>query len=223
MLLAINTCLRRVEVALIDEVAGEILYEKSEVSERDHTEKIFEFIKDAIEGSDKADMRKPDKILVVTGPGAFTSIRVGVVTANTIAFALRAEGAPSQLYAIDLKSLFDEEEKKAPLYLSVGKSEIYKYVRRTSSAKVAEISEDEFVKKDAEEFFKTVTEEFYGDIREDHISLMKNKKLLLNRKFSFGTAILKIVKSGKLDTYEVAQSLPTYLKAPNISVSKKEI
>lgn len=223
MLLAINTCLRRVEVALIDEESRRVLYEKSEISERDHAEKIFGFLKEALgkksaRGS-KSQMLKPDKILVVTGPGAFTSVRVGVVTANTMVFSIRAHGNAAELCSIDLKTLFDYEGKKLPLYLSAGKSEIYKIE-----------SYEKFVKNDAKKFFKNIMKEFYGDLNEYHLSLMKNPKLLLNRKLSFGTAILKLVKSGKLesrkikpDSNGITQALPTYLKEPNISISKKQL
>lgn len=224
MLLAINTCLRRVEVALIDEESGRVLYEKSEISERDHAEKNFEFLKEALgkksaRGSESK-MLQPDKILVVTGPGAFTSVRVGVVLANTTVFALRANGTNAGLYSIDLKTLFDQEACGAPpLYLSAGKSEIY-CIRSCG----------DFIKNDAKKFFKNITEEFYGDLNEYHLSLMKNPKLLLNRKLSFGTAILKLVKSGKLESRKIKpsaqgimQALPTYLKEPNISISKKQL
>jgi len=235
MLLAINTCLRLVEIALIDTKSEEIIREFSEESERNHTEKIFEFISKAIASDTPNSLSgmssqalTPDKVLVVTGPGAFTSIRVGVVTANTIAFAASAKGVRSELYAIDLVTLFEQEAvinstntfpTTLPIFLSAGKSEIYELK-----------SPDNFVKNDADKFFKEISSEFYGDLSEHHKALLKDQNLLKKRSLTFGESVLKLLKSGTLEAYKVkpdekgiAQVDPTYLKAPNISVSTKEI
>ncbi|MDP4007872.1 MAG: hypothetical protein Q8P68_01645 [Candidatus Peregrinibacteria bacterium] len=235
MLLAINTCLRHVEIALIDTESNTVIKEFSEESERNHTEKVFEFISKALElgPSDspngiQSQTLTPDKVLVVTGPGAFTSIRVGVVTANTIAFAASAKGVKSELYAIDLVTLFKQEDSAnalnkpmttLPIFLSAGKSEIYELK-----------SLDNFVKNDADKFFEEISSEFYGDLSETHKLLLKYPNLLKKRKLTFGEAVLQMIKNGTLETHKVkpdekgiAQVLPTYLKEPNISISTKGI
>ena len=217
MLLAINTCLRSVEIALIDEAKSKIVAQFSEASDRDHIEKLFLFIGKTLKKKDK--IIEPDKVLVVTGPGAFTSIRVGVVAANTIAFATGTNGRKHELYGIDLTVLFEQENKKLPIYLSGGKSEIYTLK-----------SVNHFHKNDAAKFFDKIKTEFYGNLNDYHISMLKNPKLFKERAFSFGEAILKLLKSDKLKSYRirpdekgVVQTFPTYLKPPNISISKKEI
>ncbi|MBT6068847.1 tRNA (adenosine(37)-N6)-threonylcarbamoyltransferase complex dimerization subunit type 1 TsaB [Candidatus Peregrinibacteria bacterium] len=202
MILAINTCLRKVEVALIGE--GKVLYERSEDSDRDHTEKIFEFLKEIVPE------HTPDKIVVIAGPGAFTSIRIGVVVANTIAFASQAE-----IYQIDLKTLFDQEGKPFPIFLSAGKSEIYELK-----------SEKEFIKNDATAFLEGIEEEFYGDLSDTHLEALEGggKKILVQKRgLTFGEAVIKLSKEGKLDNFKVDQAEAVYLKPPNISVSKKQI
>ena len=230
MLLAINTCLRRVEVALIDEgnasaAEPKIISEFSEVSHRNHTEKIFEFLEKILKNKqvnydevNQSAILNPDKVLVVSGPGAFTSIRVGVVTANTIAFASTA-----QMYAIDLGVLFEQESaqagrQKLPVFISAGKSEIYE-IHGT----------DNFIKNDVSEFMEDYSHEFFGDLNEWHLDELKKlgkEKLWNQRTLTFGQAVLKLVKNEELEQYALekgGQALPTYLKPPNISISKKEI
>jgi|GEM_PF-1308518 len=221
MLLAINTCLRRVDVALIDEDQGVVVSEVSEISHRDHTEKIFDFIQQLLGNKDASGILQPDKVLVVSGPGAFTSIRIGVVTANTIGYASNA-----QMYGIDLMTLFQQESVmegvKFPIYVSAGKSEIYE-IR----------DHGDYALENPEEFIQNIDSEFYGDVSEHHAKMLEEsgkQALWKDRALSFGEAVLKLSQSGALDQYKVQENeqgvshvLPTYLKPPNISVSKKEI
>lgn len=212
MLLAINTCLRRVEVSLIDEGTNEVIGEHSVESNRDHTERIFEFLDDILKSSDGTRIT-PDKVLVVAGPGPFTSIRVGVVTANTLAYASKAE-----LYSIDLLTLFNQEEKKLPVWISAGKAEIYELK-----------SANEFEKHDAGEWLANQKDPFYGDLNDTHAGKLTGD-IWKKRSLSFSEAIVKLVQNDELenhkvreDAHGVMQALPIYLKPPNISKSKKEI
>lgn len=221
MLLAINTCLRRVEVVLIDDAQDipMVVGERSELSNRDHAEKIFEFLDELLkksngrgvntEGNDEKII--PDKVLVVRGPGPFTSIRVGVVTANTIAYASRAD-----LYGVTLHDIYAVEEQDYPLFVSGGKSELFEMKGR-----------EEFQKHDAEEYINQVNGEFFADFAHNHMDLLHKlgkEDLLQKRKLSFGQAVKKIIEQKLYTVGEVSQGLkPLYLKPPNISKSNKAL
>ncbi len=93
MILAINTAQKVHELALIG--SGKILMEKSWSDSKDDVEKLTPTLKAMLAelGVDKSQI---DSILVVSGPGSFTSLRTGVAFANALASAL-----PAKLYAID--------------------------------------------------------------------------------------------------------------------------
>ncbi len=79
-ILAINSALPFTEIALLN--GDEVVLNESWPSNFDEVEKLLPAIQKALELDGKI-----DKLLVVTGPGAFTGLRVGVTIANTLAFA----------------------------------------------------------------------------------------------------------------------------------------
>lgn len=80
--LAINTALPLTEVAFIED--EEAVLHESWPSNFDEAEKMLPIIKKILA------KETPDQIFVVTGPGAFTGLRVGVTIANTLAFTHEA-------------------------------------------------------------------------------------------------------------------------------------
>lgn len=86
MYLYLNTTQRdSFSVALI--VADKIIKKKLVHSERKHSEKLLKTI-DGILKSVKKSIHDLSGIAVVKGPGSFTSLRIGVSTANALAFGL---------------------------------------------------------------------------------------------------------------------------------------
>jgi len=77
---------------------------KSVKGERRQSEKLLIAIEKII-AQNKTSLSKIKGIGVVTGPGGFTSVRIGVVVANSLAFALGKE-----VFGLKLSEFKDEKE-----------------------------------------------------------------------------------------------------------------
>lgn len=73
------------QVALVDK--GKVLKHKTVLSVRAHSEKLLQTINRLLVQSKKS-VKDISGIAVVRGPGSFTSLRVGVATANALSYAL---------------------------------------------------------------------------------------------------------------------------------------
>lgn len=66
---------------------NKIIYYKNDISNSDTSSKVMPIIDEAFKSSN-SNINDIDKIFVVSGPGSFTGIRVGVTIAKTIAYSL---------------------------------------------------------------------------------------------------------------------------------------
>jgi|SRR3989339_1268906 len=86
MYLFIDTAdLQNLTVALIEK--GQILIQKTISAKYQQVEKLLPTI-DQILKKTKISIKKIQGIVVVSGPGPFTAIRIGIATANALAFSL---------------------------------------------------------------------------------------------------------------------------------------
>lgn len=92
MLLAFDTSSAAVTVALADPITGSVLASSSTVDALRHGELLAPAIADAL-ATAGASPRHLTKIAVGVGPGPFTGLRVGLVTARTMADVLGIEVA----------------------------------------------------------------------------------------------------------------------------------
>jgi tRNA threonylcarbamoyladenosine biosynthesis protein TsaB len=84
MILAFDTSSAACTAALLDG-EGECIARRDEIIGRGHSERLVPMLAELLEG------RKPTRILVGTGPGSFTGIRVGVAAAHGLAIGWDAE------------------------------------------------------------------------------------------------------------------------------------
>jgi tRNA threonylcarbamoyl adenosine modification protein YeaZ len=104
MFLYINTAEREsIELAMFDE-PGLVVKKVKQPSQFQHSEKILKLIDELIGGH--KNLKKLDGIIVVQGPGGFTSLRIGVTVANTLSWTLNIP-----VYPVDSISLNKIEKK----------------------------------------------------------------------------------------------------------------
>ena len=84
MFLALDTSTAACTAALLGE-RGEVIASNDELIGRGHAERLMPMVAELLDG------RRPDRILVGTGPGSFTGIRVGIAAAHGMAIGW---GAP---------------------------------------------------------------------------------------------------------------------------------
>ncbi len=78
--LLIDTHFEDIQIFLLQD--GKVILKKEVMGRRQNSEVLFPTIKEVIDG------KKIDEIIVVNGPGSFTSVRLGVTIAKTLAYTL---------------------------------------------------------------------------------------------------------------------------------------
>jgi len=73
------------DIALFDK--ENVIKKKTVQSHRKHSEKLLKSIEQIL-SSKKSSLKNIQGIIVVRGPGSFTSLRIGIATANALAFGL---------------------------------------------------------------------------------------------------------------------------------------
>ncbi|MFH1890055.1 MAG: tRNA (adenosine(37)-N6)-threonylcarbamoyltransferase complex dimerization subunit type 1 TsaB [Candidatus Kuenenbacteria bacterium] len=87
MILFINTASAEKIVLILVNEQGAVLVKKSIQAKYKQSEKLLASIKKVLEVKKKK-IKNLTGIIVVKGPGSFTALRIGIITANTIAFGL---------------------------------------------------------------------------------------------------------------------------------------
>lgn len=242
-LLALNTATQRSGAALIQlpgaarpttgstppalsaTASNRLLAEKSWLSRANDSEKMLPALF-ALLKSHQLQFSDVQGILVITGPGSFTSLRVGVTVANALAFSLKCP-----VYALDTFSLLQKQIKSARLpksyiFINAGRDQIYVHTISSSPSKYAIWSLPDFLKE-----IKTPTQPLYyyaelsapqqkvfRELKPRHLHAIPQKDL-----FTFGQTIAKMnpVELEKLRLKNFAE--PFYHRKPDITLSKKPI
>lgn len=193
-LLAINTALRKTEIAFLD--GRNILKEGAWISSADESSKILPYVGKTMSelGLKFEDLTA---LFVVKGPGPFTSLRVGITIVNTLGYLLEIP-----IYTMDT---FDLLELKA-----------------ATTDPVLTIIEGGGETKFSRKFMGPIEKHFtdkkilcVSDLKENPpwINKIPDEKLL-----TFGEALLE-VDFKKLEKSDMIK--PLYLRPPNITKPKK--
>lgn len=205
--LALNTASSRESISLFSQ--KKILAECIWQGASDESEKLLSNISILLKKV-HISFQDLNRIIVVKGPGPFSSVRIGVTVANTLAYALRIP-----LYSIDTKTLWQlrAPAKSAILLLHAGGN----FIHRSGSGfreKIISIDETLDIKKENLLFF--------GDITQEEMRLFKKMKrkswqfIPERRLKTFGEVIFQ-VKLSMLKREKIVS--PLYWKPPNITTS----
>lgn len=120
MILALNTAQSVGEIALLSDPneAGQvekIIAERTWPIQRDEEKRLITYLEELLEetGLDKKEITK---IIVVRGPGSFTTLRTGVATANALAEGLKADLFCMDTFTLLIKSLGTTDPVLAVLF-----------------------------------------------------------------------------------------------------------
>lgn len=85
MNLCINTAYQNLELFLFNENGYEKLYTK--ISKNNHTIELYKLFEELLE-KEKLRITDFQKIYIITGPGSYTGLRVGMIFAKTLAYEM---------------------------------------------------------------------------------------------------------------------------------------
>ena len=204
MILALETSTPRASLALLEK--GEIVWQSDFTTRRSHNSKIFEPVAKALEIAGE----KIQLIVVGTGPGSYSGVRVGISVANGLGFA---RGIP----VIGISSLAAYPAEKCTV---VGDAR-----RKTFS--VAEIEDRQLIAEPNlidEEKFTSAIPELQSPIftPDSHVAETFESITL---EFPTAENLAKIASCLSADAIETLSKKPLephYLRPPFITVAKKK-
>lgn len=206
--LAINTASSQSAIVLIEN--GEVISEITWLSDNDEAEKLMPAINDLLDG----DFKQVDKVLVVSGPGSFTGLRIGVATANTFAYL---QDIP--LYAINAFEYWwrandivhQSRDNQAALLIYAGSGGVYISYGEVGTLFKLEDASRELADKAITKIFGDISQEQKKHF--DHLEFIQPSKDFASVAASFDLNKMKSVKLVQ----------PLYIKGPGITSSKKKI
>lgn len=211
MILALNTAQPVHELAFLDE--EKILVEENWVDDHQVTETLVPRITSALKnlGMERMEIHE---IVVLRGPGSFTSLRAGVAFANAL-----AEGLHAKLYTLDLFELLRRRAASADpvlVVLNAGGLDVaveWKGERKIGplSALLAAVPHDQSLQVVAE-LKETQMDELRSIAREKEWKIVEGHELQ-----TLGEVLLTDGLAS-LESTKMAEAL--YLKGPKITLSK---
>ncbi len=203
--LAINTSSTKTAIAVLSEqnYKLKLLYEASWKSKNDEAENLIPQIQKLLKKNKKT-FRDIKNIIVVKGPGSFTGLRIGVATANMIAYLNKAH-----LYCLTAFDYYwkmlGEKPKDMALLLYAGSGGVYVNGELVNLPDLKKYLSEKKIK------------EIFGDISKNQKKQVGHLKFKILRK-SFGKVLEKF-NLKDLEKTEIVE--PMYIKGPGITPNKK--
>ncbi len=211
MLLALNTAQNVHELALLN--GDKLLCERRWTNAKEDVEKLVPTLQEMLDeaGATKQDLKE---LLVIRGPGSFTSVRVGIAFMNAL-----AEGLHAKLYTLDTFELFTRKAATADpvlVVLTAGGLDVgIHYQGETKvgplASLLAAIPHNPSMKV-AAELPETLNDELLSIAREKSWHILEAHELQ-----TLGESLATLGLSGLTP---VTTALPLYLKDAHITVSK---
>lgn len=188
--LAINTASRDNAMALIEN--GKVIGEQAWQSQANQSTMVLPSAVQLLEQENRA-WKDLEQIFVVKGPGSYTSLRVGITIANTLAWVLKISLVSTDVFEVWEHRLPPEtREREHTLAIAAGKDH---YLLKGE------------VQRRTKEEMSAMEGDCYGEFSND-----SNVKL-----FSFGEAVSEILAQGLAPVKQVE---PLYLHPPHITTKK---
>jgi tRNA threonylcarbamoyl adenosine modification protein YeaZ len=200
ILLGINSCTKKSEVCLIDTETKSVLAEVVWQSDRDESEKLLASIDGLCK---KAGIASSvfGGVVVVSGPGSFVAVRIGVVIANCL-----AQNLSIPLFNLTTFQFLDfaTENKAKKIILEAGGKDIYIF---------------DTVSLQVEMQLKPEAVESSFDLSSTYIEITDFQVNSLS-KISLSSVIVNLIKVNKLDILRVEKLplMPNYVKEPAITM-----
>ena len=214
LVLGINTATSMTAITLIRNAgACKTVFFKTWESDRDEAEKLLPQIKAALKKG------SPDKIFAVTGPGAFTALRIGVTAANTLAYAFKTPIISCSTFEFLAASLPEKLKKKTAILLKAGGE--FVAAKLPSSKKIIRINKNELEKFFAHhKMIRFAVGDMSAEEKRKCRLPEKIKWLPEKETIPFDKVVVSFLESERKSQKQVA---PRYLLPPKITVSKKEV
>lgn len=191
LILAINTASKESAIALVEREA--ILGEASWLSEANESEKLLPGIQELMIRSGKAWIDL-NEVWVVCGPGSYTSLRIGIAVANSIAWSLKLPMRAPDAFEVWKNRMPDMN--KGLIAVQAGKNTF-----------LTEKGGTFYSLEELQRFQKPI----YGELP-DEVPL-KQKPVR-----TFGEAIASLVQDHKLSVHSFIE--PLYTRPPEITVPR---
>lgn len=217
MILALNTATIQTAIALTHN--GKVLFGKTWLANRDEGEKLLPAIQTALKKT-KRSFDELEKIAVISGPGTFTGLRIGVAMANGLAFSQKVKVTSFGTFEYLQASLPAAKKKNTAIMVKAGGA--YVAVLEPKAKKSLLIEKTllpVWLKK------KKNIRYLYADLQPEELKLLKQELKLVAQKWitakelqSFGKTMVQLLTI-KRPTKAIAT--PVYLRKPKITQSKK--
>jgi tRNA threonylcarbamoyladenosine biosynthesis protein TsaB len=214
-ILGINTATMEMGIALIED--DKVIHSKHVSGPTAKAEQLIPWIKEMLE-TENVQLAELDCISVAKGPGAFTGLRIGVVTAKTLSQMLEKPLAGvSTLEAFARQVKDSQSGKKLRVILNACRGDLNTALFEVSGEKLVRLEEDHAEKK--EELMVKIE-------NEESLILSDIKDIMTERQLDevpdgAGVALLAVERMSRDQLDDPIIMPPVYSHGPNIRISPK--